>query len=46
MAKPIRFMTRKELKIVNRCLICGERIPSNRVLCSRHDKMFKRGVNG
>jgi len=34
MAKPIKFRIKKELKIVNRCIMCGRIIPSGHAICS------------
>ena len=34
MAKPIRFKTKKEFKIVNRCIMCGKIIPLGYAICS------------
>lgn len=30
----IKFKTKKEFKIVNRCLFCGKVIPSKGIVCS------------
>lgn len=33
MATPIRFRTKKEFKMVNRCIMCGRIIPMGRAIC-------------
>jgi rRNA maturation endonuclease Nob1 len=33
MAKPIKFRFKKEFKIMNRCIICGRIVSSNKIIC-------------
>ncbi len=34
MAKPIKFRSKKEFKIINRCIMCGKIIPVNKAICN------------
>lgn len=33
MAKPMKFKTKKEFRIVNRCIICGRVVSSGKIIC-------------
>ena len=37
MGRPIRFRTKKEFRIVNRCIMCGRIIPMGYAICSSCD---------
>ena len=34
MAKPIKFRSKKEFKLVNRCIMCGKIIPIRDAICN------------
>lgn len=34
MARPIRFRTKKQFKVVNRCIMCGRSVSRGRAICT------------
>lgn len=41
MARPIKFKTKKEFKIVNRCIMCGKIIPMGYAICDSCERKRK-----
>lgn len=44
MGRPIRFNTKKEFKIVNKCIMCGRIIPMGYAICGSCDKKRKEAL--
>ena len=38
MAKPIKFRSKKEFKLVNKCIMCGKIIPMSSAICDTCNK--------
>ena len=44
MGRPIRFRTKKEFRVVNRCIMCGRIIPMGYAICSSCDRKRKEAL--